>query len=119
MPLPDDGLTSATAIKAYASISDSDDDARLSVIVPAVEAVVRKLPVCQEFNTDPKLVGWPASACDIQLGATMLAARLLRRHDSPEGVSAFSETGPVYIQRNDPDIALLLQLGDYAKPSVG
>lgn len=119
MPLPDDGLTTATAIKAYASISDTEDDARLSVIVPAVEAVVRALPVCQEFNTDPATVGWPAAAAPIQLGATMLAARLLRRKDSPDGVAAFGDQGPVYIQRNDPDIALLLKLGDHAKPAIG
>lgn len=59
---------------------------------------------------------WPP---DIALGAAMLGGRLLRRKNSPEGVASFSDLGPVYVQRNDPDVAMLLQLGDWAAPAVG
>lgn len=52
-------------------------------------------------------------------GANMLGGRLLRRRRSPSGVETFAGEGVVYVQRNDPDIAQLLQLGDYAKPAVG
>ena len=50
------------------------------------------------------------------LGALMLAARLVRRRNSPEGVQAVTELGPVYVSRNDPDVALLLGLD---LPKVG
>jgi hypothetical protein len=50
----------------------------------------------------------------------MLAGRLYRRRNSPAGVEAFSDLGgAVYVQRNDPDIALLLRTGAYARPMVG
>jgi hypothetical protein len=52
-------------------------------------------------------------------GATMLAARLYRRRDSPAGVLPFGEEGAAYVSRNDPDVALLLQMGSYAPPRVG
>lgn len=60
--------------------------------------------------------GWPAH---MQEGATMLAARVDRRRNSPAGVEALGELGPVYVSRNDPDVAQLLGLGRYAKPAVG
>lgn len=52
-------------------------------------------------------------------GGTMLAARIYRRRNSPGGVENMGELGPVYIQRNDPDIAMLLEIGSYRKPQVG
>lgn len=52
-------------------------------------------------------------------GAKMLAQRVYRRRDSPAGVEAMGELGPVYVSRNDPDLAQLLELGRYAKPVVG
>jgi hypothetical protein len=52
-------------------------------------------------------------------GATMLAARIYRRRNSPAGVESFGELGPLYVQRNDPDIAILLGLGSYRRPAVG
>lgn len=56
---------------------------------------------------------------DIKLGATMLAARIYRRRNSPAGVESLGELGPVYVSRNDPDLAQLLKLGRYATPQVG
>lgn len=55
----------------------------------------------------------------VVLGATMLGARLFRRRNSASGVETFSGQGVVYVQRNDPDIAQMLELGDYARPAVG
>lgn len=52
-------------------------------------------------------------------GFTMLVARLYRRRNSPGGIEALGETGPVYISRRDPDIAMLLGLGEYTRPAVG
>lgn len=55
----------------------------------------------------------------IDRASNMLGLRLWRRRDSPAGVASFAGEGAVYISRNDPDIAQLLGLGDYAKPMVG
>lgn len=53
-------------------------------------------------------------------GGVMLAARLYRRRNSPGGVENMGQDiGVVYIQRNDPDIAMLLEIGTYRKPVVG
>jgi hypothetical protein len=38
---------------------------------------------------------------------------------SPEGVATFTADGAVYVQRNDPDVAMLLGIGAYAPPVVG
>jgi hypothetical protein len=59
---------------------------------------------------------WSAA---VDRGANMLGGRLFRRRNSPSGVETFSGDGVVYVQRSDPDIAQLLQLGDYSKPAVG
>lgn len=117
MPLPDQGPTSDAAVKAYAGITDDADDARLVPIVAAVNTLVRDLPVVANIAlTDDVVTPFPDP---VTQGATMLAARLLRRHNSPDGVATFAEQGPVYVQRNDPDIAMLLRLGAWASPAVG
>lgn len=61
-------------------------------------------------------LGWPPN---IRLGAKMLAARLYRRRNSPAGVESLGELGPVYVSRNDPDLAQLLCIGRYERPKVG
>lgn len=52
-------------------------------------------------------------------GATMLAARVFRRRNSPAGVEALGDLGPVYVSRNDPDLAMMLGLANYRRPVVG
>jgi hypothetical protein len=57
---------------------------------------------------------------EVHLGARMLAGRLYRRRNNPAGVADFgAEGGPVFVQRNDPDIAALLRIGSYTPPRVG
>ena len=62
---------------------------------------------------------WPSWPAHIAEGAVMLAARLHRRRNSPGGVESFGELGPVYVQRTDPDVAMLLGIGAYTAPAVG
>jgi hypothetical protein len=114
--LPEAAVTTAAAVKARLGIEDDDDDVDLDVIVAAVDGFVRGLPVAQTVAAEVAPESWPAV---LTLGATMLAARLLRRKNSPEGVAVFGADGPVYVQRNDPDVAMLLALGDWSRPSVG
>lgn len=87
----------------------ADDLVVLDETVAAVNALVRGLQVALVVNGE----SWPAN---VTRGANMLAARLYRRRNSPTGVEAVSDVGPVYVRRNDPDIATLLKLN---RPAVG
>jgi len=113
-PTPVTPPTSATSVAGHLEWDDASDEAleRLGPYVAAANALVRRLheprPDTGEYDDD------------FALGARMLAARLYKRRKSAEGVMAqFSVEGPVYVQRNDPDVAMLLQLGSWARPVVG
>lgn len=113
--LPEGGPTTVPLVKRQLSIAQTDerDDAKLADIVDAVNIKVRR------FRVSEAAVGqdeWPA---DIVLGASMLAARLFRRKNSPAGVESFGQLGAAYVMRNDPDIAQLLALGSYQLPQIG
>lgn len=108
------GPATRDAVKAALKVSGSDQDSEIDRVVEAVNDYVAALPVATPNPVDPD--PWPARVVQ---GAVMLATRLHRRRLSPAGVEAFGSEGPVYVQRNDPDVALLLGLGSYAKPAVG
>lgn len=118
MPFPDEGPTSLALVKAHLGITDEADDLSITEIVDAVNAEVREFRVAQPADQETAPADW-TSWPQIITGATMLAARIWRRRHTPDGVAGFADNAPVYVQRNDPDVALLLQLGDYAKPAVG
>ena len=101
------GVTSAAVVAGQLTM-DPTDEGVLEKLAPTVAAVNELVP--RMATTGPA-----AQA----LGATMLATRLYRRRSSPEGVATFTAEGAVYVQRNDPDVALLLQIGSYAPPVVG
>ena len=113
-PLPVEPAVDETTVKTWAGINDTDDDGILDEIAAAVDVFIRGLRVADE--TARGKGEWPAP---IRLGAKMLAARLYRRRNSPDGVAAFTGEGAVYVQRNDPDIAVMLRLGAHASPAVG
>lgn len=119
MPFPAEGPTSPELVKGYLSIDDATDDAPIGDAVAAVNQYVREdVPIAQAFNLDPAPADWSGSPRIVQ-GATMLAARIFRRRSSPDGVAAFGDGGTAYVQRNDPDVAQLLRVGAYARPTVG
>lgn len=103
--MPDSPVTYA-AVRAYLKLDEGRD---VEDVVAAVDAV-NDLLVAWKGHTFPFRY--------IQAGV-MLAARLYRRRNSPAGVESMGEMGPVYVQRNDPDIAMLLEIGSYRKPMVG
>jgi hypothetical protein len=109
---PQQGPAAAAAVAAQLSWSDEDqkDSAKLEQLEPTVaaaNAVVRAYAT----TTDP---------ARLERGAVQLAARLWRRRNSPEGVAALGADGAVYVQRTDPDVAMLLGMGSmYAPPAVG
>ncbi|WP_306593908.1 hypothetical protein [Corynebacterium striatum] len=55
----------------------------------------------------------------IHHGAVMLAAHLWRRRGTPAGVANFTEDGIAYVQKHDPQVAMLLGLGGWTIPRVG
>lgn len=119
MALPDVGPADLPPVKRLLQIEDGDDSADLELqdVVDAVNAVVRRWRCAQ---VGEGLADWDDPKCAaVRRGATQLAARLYRRRDSPDGVATFGADGPVYVQRNDPDIAMLLQVGSYGLPGVG
>jgi hypothetical protein len=115
--LPDGGPTSVELVKAWLRIPDTDtrDDATLDIVVPAVNNQVRG------WRCSMVAVGaadWTGAGA-VVAGATMLAARLVRRRNTPSGVEAFGSDGASYVSRNDPDIGQLLGLGAHSKPTAG
>lgn len=47
--------------------------------------------------------GWPAVPEEIHNATVLLASRLFRRKDSPEGIKGFADLGVVRVSRYDPD----------------
>lgn len=100
--------------------ADDTENEMIDLYVAAINPLVRGLAVCDKANTDPAPDDWSgADLGDIVLGANMLCARVYRRKDSPAGLAAMGAGAPVYIERNDPDVAQLLQIGSYSGASVG
>jgi hypothetical protein len=104
-----DGPTSVDLVLTELKLSGEAKAAEVGPFVAATNMFVRR------WLTEPE-AGWPA---DHVLGATLLAMRLYRRRDAPGGTMSFGEEGAVYVQGNWPDVAMLLQMGNYTAPRVG
>lgn len=120
--LPTAGVTSRVLVKGHLSIDleDTADDVQIDACVDAVDDLVRDLPTAARSAVATveaaEAAEWRPRTV---LGATMLAARLHRRRNSPDGVAALLEAGVAYVQRNDPDVGQLLELGSHQRPMVG
>lgn len=112
--IPAEGPTTLALVKAMLTVDDAADDDQLTAYVGAANALVRSARVAQEAATTPPV--WPPY---VVVGTTMLAARWWRRKGSPSGVETVGDFGAVYVMRNDPDIGMMLKLGNYAPPGVG
>lgn len=111
--LPAEGPATLEGVRDFLRIADTTDDTRIEAVVAAVNARVRSWPCCLDSE------GAADFTANVIEGATLLAGRLFRRRESPAGVAAFGEMGPVYVMRNDPDVAMLLNLGSWSRPQVG
>lgn len=108
------------AVAAHLTLTTEAERAQLIGPVGAVLALMLRwhgLSVTpDDDDTAPaaeELPDWPA---DLYRGAVMLAARLYRRKQSPDAtIAADGEFGPMYVARNDPDIAMLLRFGRWAE----
>lgn len=115
MTLPEGGPATTELVKTHLGITDATDDASIGAAVGAVNAQVRAWPAAAPADG---LASWDTLA-NVVHGSVMLAARLWARRNTPEGVATFGSDAPAYVQRNDPDVAMLLSLGAWAKPAVG
>lgn len=113
-PPPPAEPTTAALVAEHLKIDPVASPDKVEALEPTVAAVCRFVRRLH----DPLASGeW---AADHKAGALLLAARLWRRRLSPDGVATFTaEGGAVYVQRNDPDVAMYLGLGAYAAPVVG
>ena len=102
--------TTLEVVKAWLKLTTSADDALVVNCTKAANAVVAR------YATPPTD---DLERGDQDLAATMLAARLYRRRNSPEGVQAMTDAGAWYVARTDPDIARLLRIDQYLTPQVG
>ncbi len=93
-------------VQGWTRDSGSDPDA-LALVVAAVNSLVATLPAVPADGV------WPDH---VRAGAVMLAARLYRRRNSPNGIETIDALGTTYVTRYDADIARMLRL---SMPVVG
>ena len=76
----------------------------------------------------PAVNAWVATFHDVTgqalgdqvvLGSVMLAARITRRRNTPNGIESFGDLGSTYVARHDPDIERMLGTGPYRALVVG
>jgi hypothetical protein len=102
--------------------ADTADDALVTRCAAAVEPQVQRArpdgwPVVNPLG---RIAGGAAYSPDAEVyqAAVMLAARLVRRRNSPGGVESFGES-VLFVSRYDPEIARALRTGLWAMPGVG
>lgn len=100
-------LTAETVAKWLGyEVDDVDADA-MGMIIPAIKVTVTN------WHGDPEKWG-----DRVTMGSIMLAAHLYRRRATPGGVAEFQAEGRTYVQRHDPQAAMLLGLGAWGRPVV-
>ena len=104
--------------------ADTDDDDLIGRAIASAQVEVERARrdqfVCPP-PTDPPTDPSPPTFIpdgEVYQGAVMLAARLVRRRNSPAGIETFSDS-VAYVSRWDPDIQRALRQGAYAWPGVG
>jgi hypothetical protein len=95
-----------------------DEDAMGDAVTAAndlVAALRADLPAPDPDADPPTMwedITWPARADE---AATLQAARLYGRRGSVQGVAAFADAGVSLLARMDPDVRVLLELGEYQR----
>lgn len=90
----------------------SDDDLIRDCVDAAEPEITRARPDSWTDTTTP------AAVPDAYRGAVMLAARLVRRRNSPAGIESFGES-VTYVAAFDPDLDRFMRRGRYRLPGVG
>jgi hypothetical protein len=92
--------------------SDTTDDALIQACIDAAEPEVERAR--PDAVTPPSESNYP----DVYRGGVMLAARLVRRRNSPAGIESFGES-VTYVAAYDPDLDRFMRRGRYRLPGVG
>ena len=98
---------------------DGTGDIHLPIAVAATNALIARLPDIDMVDEVVEGVPMKVWAPTTVLAATMFAARLYQRRNSPNGIEAVGEMGTSYVARYDPDIARMLYLDSFQLPQVG
>lgn len=94
---------------------DTADDVLIQDCIDAAEPeVCRARP--DSFDNDAGIT--PADYPDAYRGGVMLAARTVRRRNSPGGIESFGDS-VTYVAMYDPDMDRFLRRGKYRMPGVG
>lgn len=105
--------TDSDRVRLWLNLNATDDPDLVAAVVEAANSVTARYVGEVSAETIP-------SESDASLAATMLAARLYRRRNSPEGVQGVTPDGlAIGIVRSDPDIARLLRIDQFSTPQVG
>lgn len=88
------------------------DDEDLSLVVGFVNHYVDTLPTIDRLEDG---LSW---APNTTYGALLLANKMYRRKNSPDGIVSLGES-TMYVSRFDSDISRALNLGDHLKPVIG
>lgn len=118
------GPATEARVRHWLGIATTDtlNDSELELAINAVNEMIIGWPCAEAFLAglppvdEREDIAWPWR---LATGATMLAAKIFSRRNSTEGVATFGVEGVAYVIRNDPDIAVLLNLGQARIPKVG
>lgn len=99
-------FTTLEAVKGWLKLTNTDDDALVTRCVTAANQLVTRYAGGLDGG-------------DVALAGTMLAARLYRRRNSPDGVQGMTDGAVAYVARTDPDVARLLRIDQYQTPQIG
>jgi len=96
--------------------ASSIDTEAMTMAVDAGNNIVTTLR--PDLTLDPDGLPLPARPARVEQAALVQAARLYGRRGSVQGIAAFADLGVSLLGRLDPDVRLLLELGEYQPPVI-
>ena len=107
---------SQAAVRSWLRLGDSEPVEEIDRVCADVEIYVQIARPDMYDDAEPPVYRPDALVYD---AAVMLAAKVLRRRNSPGGVEAFAGIGVSYVAKYDPEIAQRLDLDLYRRPRTG
>jgi hypothetical protein len=114
--LDDPGEELTTLARVNRALSRPLEDQQALEVLEAVNSLVPTFAVPRGVVDEDGTRTW---AKHQRTGATLLAARLERRKDSPGGLATFGIEGGAYVQGNWADVAMMLGIGPYSVGRTG
>lgn len=102
------------------ALDDARDDPRITAELGAAASFVQDQRPLFNYAHDPLvLLPDPESDPALMLGTIRLAARYVRRQQSPDGMVQLGDMGAARVSTFDPDIDRLLRIGRFALAVLG